>query len=196
MLKCGRCKRTHYCSVICQKKDWKNHKRNCFEFKSVDEEDIAEFGSKTFIQYVDMWRRGCALAFGRIAKSFMSENQINSHVFVLFSNYDEDRENSVMQYCGKDIPYPKVQIQSYEAIAVTDLLSRGMDVAFRSVFMNQKPRPDMFVLFHMVTNIKTPNLTPMLRLTNVGTDERKSNLLSIDEYIAQVNSGIVMIEAS
>ena len=27
--KCGKCKNTVYCSVECQRKDWKNHKQNC-----------------------------------------------------------------------------------------------------------------------------------------------------------------------
>lgn len=27
--KCGRCKKIYYCSIECQKADWKEHKKNC-----------------------------------------------------------------------------------------------------------------------------------------------------------------------
>lgn len=32
-LKCGGCKRVHYCSVECQKQDWDNHKAKCKEIR-------------------------------------------------------------------------------------------------------------------------------------------------------------------
>ena len=29
LLKCSRCKEVYYCDVVCQKADWKEHKKSC-----------------------------------------------------------------------------------------------------------------------------------------------------------------------
>lgn len=30
--RCGRCRKSNYCSIECQKKDWQQHKRSCVPF--------------------------------------------------------------------------------------------------------------------------------------------------------------------
>lgn len=39
--KCGRCQKTYYCSIDCQKNDWKKHKQCCF-FKNNSFMDVVE----------------------------------------------------------------------------------------------------------------------------------------------------------
>src|SRR5689334_22981369 len=48
---CGGCKGKRYCSVECQKQDWKNHKKECKDYKISDHE------------YEFYYNRGCNLDY-------------------------------------------------------------------------------------------------------------------------------------
>jgi hypothetical protein len=69
---CGRCKKAHYCSVECQRNDWKKHKRRCNRIAGVSndttcviEDDVVD----------EEWRKG-------IHKRFMNGRHVHLPIFM------------------------------------------------------------------------------------------------------------------
>ena len=51
MKRCSRCKQAYYCSVACQKKDWKTHKPNCTPAKSAVQDLMRAIRQDLFPDY-------------------------------------------------------------------------------------------------------------------------------------------------
>lgn len=92
-----------------------------------------------------------------------------------------------------------MQIEQYDIVAIDSLsTSEGslMRAIYESLIVNlsiQKSR-DVYNLCNIIINTDDPTAEPLVRMTNTGTDKDESALLSVDEYIAHLNTGVIKTE--
>ena len=123
MERCSGCRAAFYCDKVCQKNDWKTHKPRCKMAQSNRADEIGTGVGKRFVKYVDNWRKGSAVVFGRLAKAAMTMERVDSHILLLHSKYDASAPTELVlgSSNGEQFEKPKIQIEKYEVVALSDL---------------------------------------------------------------------------
>lgn len=107
---CSACKLVHYCSVNCQRSDWKSHKIGCFKLNQIYISDKAietVFNNKTFnklIQYINHFNITSAnvndkLMLCLISPNFNSSKLLESYSCIVnivpINEFSEDIKNKL-----------------------------------------------------------------------------------------------------
>lgn len=87
--RCSRCKKVNYCSQVCQREDWKNHKLTCCTSSTKRCQDTKKEEKVTFENVIDyvLYLDSCYYLFGDKSKQLNSVNmyeiayQLSTEVF-------------------------------------------------------------------------------------------------------------------